>query len=74
MHGAEDTTKELPVCGIAGYVGPADALPVLLNALHRVEYRGYDSCGVAILDGHASSGSRSIRVAKAVGFVEDLRA
>ena len=68
MHGAEDTTKELPVCGIAGYVGPADALPVLLNALHRVEYRGYDSCGVAILDGHA------IRVAKAVGYVEDLRA
>ena len=56
------------MCGIAGYVGPADALPVLLNALHRVEYRGYDSCGVAILDGNA------ISVAKAVGYVEDLRA
>ena len=56
------------MCGIAGYVGPADALPVLLNALHRVEYRGYDSCGVAILNGHG------ISVAKAVGFVEDLRA
>ena len=74
MRGVENKTKELPVCGIAGYVGPADALPVLLNALHRVEYRGYDSCGVAILDSHASSGSRSIRVAKSVGFVEDLRA
>ena len=56
------------MCGIAGYVGPAEALPVLLNALHRVEYRGYDSCGVAILNGHG------ISVAKAVGYVEDLRA
>ncbi|MDE2803039.1 MAG: glutamine--fructose-6-phosphate transaminase (isomerizing) [Chloroflexota bacterium] len=56
------------MCGIAGYVGPDDALPVLLNALHRVEYRGYDSCGVAIHDG-----SRRIEVAKAVGYVDDLR-
>ena len=56
------------MCGIAGYVGSADALPVLLNALHRVEYRGYDSCGVAVLNG------RGIHVAKAVGYVEDLRA
>lgn len=56
------------MCGIAGYVGPDDALPVLLNALHRVEYRGYDSCGVAIHNGGG------IEVAKAVGYVDDLRA
>ena len=56
------------MCGIAGYVGPDEALPVLLNALHRVEYRGYDSCGVAILNGHG------IDVARVVGYVDDLRA
>ena len=55
------------MCGIAGYVGSAEALPILLNALHRVEYRGYDSCGVAILNGR-------IETAKAVGYVDDLRA
>ncbi len=67
MRGVVNDTKEKPVCGIAGYVGPAEALPVLLNALHRVEYRGYDSCGVAILNGR-------IETAKAVGYVDDLRA
>ncbi len=36
------------MCGIAGYTGEARALPVLLEALHRLEYRGYDSAGVAV--------------------------
>ncbi|HEY2003561.1 MAG TPA: glutamine--fructose-6-phosphate transaminase (isomerizing) [Candidatus Saccharimonadia bacterium] len=39
------------MCGIVGYVGPKDALPVLLNGLRRMEYRGYDSAGVALLNG-----------------------
>jgi glutamine---fructose-6-phosphate transaminase (isomerizing) len=36
------------MCGIVGYVGPRDALPVLMNGLRRLEYRGYDSAGVAV--------------------------
>ena len=41
------------MCGIVGYVGPRDAGPVLLDGLRRLEYRGYDSAGVAILEGDA---------------------
>src|SRR6266545_6395275 len=39
------------MCGIVGYVGPDEALPILLEGLRRLEYRGYDSAGVAVLDG-----------------------
>ncbi len=39
------------MCGIVGYVGPHPALGFLLEGLHRLEYRGYDSAGVALLDG-----------------------
>lgn len=38
------------MCGIVGYVGPHPALGFLLEGLHRLEYRGYDSAGVALLD------------------------
>ncbi len=37
------------MCGIVGYVGPRDAAPILLDGLARLEYRGYDSAGVAVL-------------------------
>jgi glucosamine--fructose-6-phosphate aminotransferase (isomerizing) len=37
------------VCGIVGYVGPRDAAPILLDGLRRLEYRGYDSAGIALL-------------------------
>lgn len=39
------------MCGIVGYIGPQDATPVILNGLKRLEYRGYDSAGLAILNG-----------------------
>src|SRR5262245_29395400 len=39
------------MCGIVGYVGPRQACDVVLQALRRMEYRGYDSAGVALLDG-----------------------
>ncbi len=38
------------MCGIVGYVGPKNAVPFLLDALSRLEYRGYDSAGVAVID------------------------
>ena len=38
------------MCGIIGYVGKKSASPILLEGLRRLEYRGYDSAGVAVLD------------------------
>jgi glucosamine--fructose-6-phosphate aminotransferase (isomerizing) len=40
------------MCGIVGYIGAQSALPILLEGLGRLEYRGYDSAGVAYILGH----------------------
>ena len=56
------------MCGIVGYVGRQDAAPILLAGLHRLEYRGYDSAGVAVV---ARSG---LKVHKAVGKIAQLEA
>src|SRR5437667_10973409 len=40
------------MCGIVGYVGPRNATDVILDGLQRLEYRGYDSAGLAVLNGH----------------------
>ena len=39
------------MCGIVGYLGNENCFPILIKGLHRLEYRGYDSEGVAVLDG-----------------------
>src|SRR5271170_2417714 len=56
------------MCGIIGYVGPSEAYPILLGGLARLEYRGYDSAGVATI---VDSGKLEIRRAK--GKLENLR-
>jgi glucosamine--fructose-6-phosphate aminotransferase (isomerizing) len=38
------------MCGIVGYVGSDDALPIIIEGLKRLEYRGYDSAGIALVD------------------------
>src|SRR5215208_1659119 len=42
--------RRIPMCGIVGYIGPRDATPIILNGLKRLEYRGYDSAGLAIIN------------------------
>jgi glucosamine--fructose-6-phosphate aminotransferase (isomerizing) len=56
------------MCGIIGYVGPRDASPILIGGLSRLEYRGYDSAGVATLNG-----GDSMEIRRAVGKLENLR-
>ena len=38
------------MCGIVGYMGYQQAYPILIKGLHRLEYRGYDSAGIALID------------------------
>ncbi|HZG04814.1 MAG TPA: glutamine--fructose-6-phosphate transaminase (isomerizing) [Streptomyces sp.] len=61
------------MCGIVGYIGKRDVAPLLLEGLQRLEYRGYDSAGIAI---HGSGTGRGggLRTAKAKGRVRDLEA
>ena len=48
------------MCGIFGYTGPKQATPILLDGLARLEYRGYDSAGIALVsDGRAISVQKS---------------
>ena len=55
------------MCGIVAYIGHRDACPIILKGLKRLEYRGYDSAGVALLDGN-----KEMKVYKKTGKVSDL--
>src|SRR5436190_11183249 len=57
------------MCGIVGYVGPQQAAPLLVEGLSRLEHRGYDSAGIAVLGPGKES---RLRVAKRAGRVRDL--
>ena len=55
------------MCGIIGYVGPREAKPLLLQGLERLEYRGYDSAGIALLE------DDGLDYVRAVGNLQNLK-
>src|SRR4051812_42697163 len=55
------------MCGIVGYIGAKPAVDVVLEGLRRLEYRGYDSAGIAVIDG-------DLRVSRKAGKLDNLEA
>ena len=55
------------MCGIVGYKGKRNVKDVLVNGLSTLEYRGYDSAGIAVLD------NNKVRIVKSIGKIENLR-
>ncbi len=59
------------MCGIVGYIGPKDPVPILMDGLKHLEYRGYDSAGVAVLEGAALTTERA--AGKLANLADKLR-
>ena len=55
------------MCGIVGYIGHQDALPIIIGGLEKLEYRGYDSAGVAVFE------EGKIKVTRALGKLSELK-
>ena len=67
LHPEEDEQRSFRVCGIIGYVGPRECKPLLLQGLERLEYRGYDSAGIALLE------HDGLDYVRAVGNLQNLK-
>ncbi|RAK64531.1 glutamine--fructose-6-phosphate transaminase (isomerizing) [Hymenobacter edaphi] len=59
------------MCGIVAYIGHREACPIILKGLHRLEYRGYDSAGIALLNGELNVFKKKGKVAELEAFIAD---
>ena len=60
------------MCGIVGYIGFRDAYPIIIKGLHRLEYRGYDSAGVALINNGLKVYKKAGKVSDLENFVKDI--
>ncbi len=60
------------MCGIVAYIGPKEAYPILIKGLQRLEYRGYDSAGVALANGQLMVYKKKGKVQELIDFAEEL--
>src|SRR5277367_2037521 len=62
------------MCGIVGYIGPKSVVPTIIEGLRRLEYRGYDSAGIAVAGDPVSNGSGGLQLRRAPGKLRNLEA
>src|ERR1700678_2860225 len=63
------------MCGIVGYIGPKSVVPTIIEGLRRLEYRGYDSAGIAVAgDPQTADGSGGLQLRRAPGKLRNLEA